>query len=153
MLDGSIFAIQFGSDIITNPSCNGFLNIYDDNLYGQNLLVEIFHAPGPLSRTLQYVKVNGVVKNVTWDLVTHGHTVSGNYPYFVLGAIYNGTTYTNILNKASLWNLRFARTGKWKGYPTGNINAGWTDRIGTNDGSIVSLTIGGPTTQHLTTTF
>jgi hypothetical protein len=151
MLDGSIFSIEFGS---TDVSSNGFLNIYDDNLYGQNLFVEIFHSPGPTTRRLDAVKINGVIQTFTWDVGGHGHVTTGKYPYFILGAITNnGTTYTNILNKATLWNLRFTRTGKWKGYPTGNTNAGWTDRIGTNDGSIISSTSGGPTTRHLTTIF
>jgi hypothetical protein len=39
-----------------------------------------------------------------------------------------------------VWNVRFPRVGKWKGYQNPSSNSAWVDRIRSLDGSIVGAT-------------
>lgn len=106
------------------------------NFSNQVLFIEIKRTNTAIAADVTYIKFNGVEQTLlSVDMYI------GIFQEFNIGTILNlnNMEYIFKLYDATIWDLRIPQRNYWKGY-TGNLDSGWVDQIGSNNGSVIGTT-------------
>lgn len=108
------------------------------NYANKTIFVEFKRTDGGQGSTIDYIKIDGVSQTLVESELTIGLF---NEP-FKIGALLNlnSMTYAVQLYSATVWNITIPGRYHWNGY-IGNINSGWVDTIGGNNGAVSGATI------------
>lgn len=130
-LSGNYLTVQCGEGVLEAKKVD------ITNFSGQTIFVEIKRTDNSgTGADITYIKFN----NVEQTLV-NVDTFFGIFQEFNIGVVLNlnNMEYIFKLYDATIWNLRIPGRNYWKGYP-GNLDSGWVDQIGTNNGSVSGTT-------------